>query len=132
MPFFSQVVNETVPLASGGSDFEGIWYPTFTYSPKEMFITADDYALLANLSSTILTIVISETSYYIKNVQSPIAKEAEVIFRTLLFSFLCLELSAMTFLIFKLVLIPLYNKIVRAWSHQTTVQPIATVTKHHH
>ncbi|CAF5141647.1 unnamed protein product, partial [Rotaria sp. Silwood1] len=69
----TKVVNETEPLSGSNSEFEGIWYPTFTYSLNEMFITADTYAMSANLTSTTLTIDISETSYYIKNVQSPIA-----------------------------------------------------------
>ena len=97
-----------------------------------MLMTADNYALLSNLTSTTLTIDITETSYYIKNVQSPIAKEPEVIFRTLLFAFLCLELSAMTFLIIKLVLIPLYNKITRAWCRHHSITPIEMVTSNHH
>ena len=76
-----------------------------------MFITADTYVLSSNLSSTTITIDISETSYYIKNVQSPIAKQGEVIFRTLLFAFLCLELCAISFLIGKLIVIPVAKKI---------------------
>ena len=46
-----------------------------------------------------------------KNRQSPIARQAEVIFRTLLFTFLCLEICAIAFLISKLLLIPLYKRI---------------------
>lgn len=76
-----------------------------------MFITADTYVMSSNLSSTTITIDISETSYYIKNVQSPIAKQGEVIFRTLLFAFLCLELCAMAFLIVKLIIVPVAKKI---------------------
>ena len=86
-----------------------------------MFVTADRYALSSNLSSTTMTIDISETSYYIKNVQSPIAKQPEVIFRTLLFAFLCLELCAMAFLICKLLLIP-FGKKVYACFHGRSVQ----------
>lgn len=106
------MVNETEPLYDDDdSEFGGIWYPTFTYSLSEMFISADSYARTANLSSTTVKIDITETSYYIKNTQSPIAKRPEIIFRTLLFAFLCLELCAMTFLIVKLLLIPLCLKI---------------------
>jgi hypothetical protein len=81
-----------------------------------VFITADTYVKSANLSSTTLTIEISETSYYIKNDQSPIAKEAEIIFHTLLFTILCLELCALAFVIIKLLLIPLYHKIYALYS----------------
>jgi hypothetical protein len=76
-----------------------------------MFITSDSYIMSANLTSITLTIDISETTYYIKNVQSPIAKQPEIIFRTLLFSFLCLEICAIVFVVCKLLLIPLYRKI---------------------
>jgi hypothetical protein len=102
-----QVVNETEPLHSSDSEYSGLWYAAFAHTPDEMFIGRDAYAFSANLSSTTLIIDITQTSHYIKNTQSPIAKQAEVVFRTLLFAFLCLELCAMAFLIFKLVLAPL-------------------------
>ena len=105
------MVNETEPLFGSESVFSGIWYPTFTYSTDDMFITASSYVMLSNLSLTTLTFDITETSYYMKNIQSPIAKQPEVIFRTLLFAFLCLEICAMAFLICKLLLIPLYRKL---------------------
>ena len=76
-----------------------------------MFIDAARYVTSANLTSTTLTVVITEAAYYIKNVQSPIAKQPEVVFRTLLFSFLCLELCAMSFLIAKLFIVPAYYNI---------------------
>ena len=105
------MVNETEPLFGSESVFSGIWYPTFTYSTDDMFITASSYVMLSNLSSTTLTFDITETSYYMKNIQSPIAKQPEVIFRTLLFAFLCLEMCAIAFVICKLLLIPLYKRL---------------------
>lgn len=91
-------------------------------------MTDETYVSSANLTSTTLTIDITETSYYIKNNQSPIAKQAEIIFRTLLFAFLCLELCAMAFLISKLLLIPLYNRIYACY----TGTPVNTVEPEHH
>ncbi len=88
-----------------------------------MFITATTYATSTNLTSTTLTIYISETSYYIKNVQSPIAKQAEVIFRLLLFTILCLELAGLAFLIVKLLIAPLYKKIGRCFNPNNVVKP---------
>jgi hypothetical protein len=84
-----------------------------------------------DLTSTTLTISISETSYYIKNVQSPIAKQAEVIFRTLLFTILCLELAGLAFLIVKLLIIPLYKKIAECVCPNTTVEPFEEENHHH-
>ena len=127
----TKVINETEPLAGGDSKYAGIWYPTFTYSAEDIFITADKYILSANAVSTTITIVMSETLYYIKNVQSPIAKEPEIIFRTLLFCLLCLELCAMTFLIFKLLLIPLSLKIYQLFRRRSNVVvPVELNTMH--
>ena len=93
-----------------------------------MFIDAERYVTSANLTSTTLTLTISETSYYIKNVQSPIAKQPEVLFRTLLFSFLCLEMCAMTFLMAKLIVVPLFHKLHQLYSRRGTsaVEPAQT------
>ncbi|CAF3115372.1 unnamed protein product [Rotaria sp. Silwood2] len=130
----TKVINETEPLSGSDSEFEGIWYPTFTYSLNEMFITTDTYVMSANSTSTTLTIDISETSYYIKNVQSPIAKQSEVIFRTLLFSFLCLEICAMIFLICKLLLIPIYRKVAGRYFPYSinSVEPEYEMKSNHH
>ena len=114
----TKVINETAPLSEGESEFGGIWYPTFTWSASEMFVDAAQYLTSANLSSTTLTLVISETSYYIKNVQSPIAKQPEVVFRTLLFSFLCLEICALVFVIFKLIIMPVIHRIQMKMQHK--------------
>jgi hypothetical protein len=109
-------VNETQPLSGSGSNFAGIWYPTFTYSLSQMFIDVTSYIMSVNLPSITLTIDISETSYYIQNVQSPIAKQPEVIFHTLLFIIVCLELCGLLFVICKLLLIPLIYKIYALYS----------------
>ena len=82
----------------------------------EMFVDAIGYRTSAALSSTTLTLMISETAYYIKNVQSPIAKQPEVVFRTLLFSSLCLDICAMSFLIAKLIIVPVFLKIHERYS----------------
>jgi hypothetical protein len=99
-----------------------------------MFLTPNNYITSANLTSITLSIVISETSYYIQNVQSPIARLSEVVFRTLLFSILCLELSALVFLIVKLLIIPLYNKIrrMRCFEKNNKTAPIGDEMVHHH
>jgi hypothetical protein len=96
-----------------------------------MFLTASAYATSTSLSSTTLTINIAETSYYIKNVQSPIAKQAEVIFRLLLFTILCLELAGLAFLIVKLLIIPLYKKIAVCFCPNNVVEPEEHSSHHH-
>ena len=128
--FDEKVINETEPLAGHDSEFGGIWYPTFVYSINQMFLTANSYTTSANLDSTTLTIDISETSYYIKNVQSPIAKQAEIIFRTLLFTILCLELSALVYLIIKLLILPLYKKVAHYFGPNNVVEVFSHPNHH--
>lgn len=122
----TKVINQTDPLFGDNTDYGGIWYPTYTYSLSEMFISADQYATSNNLSATTIIVDVSETSYYIKNTQSPIAKEPEIIFRTLLFAFLCLEICAMAFLICNLLIVPVVNKIYARCSGQASnhVEPM--------
>jgi len=99
-----------------------------------MFITSDSYVMSANLTSMTLTIYITETSYYIKNVQSPIAKQPEIIFRTLLFAILCLEICALVFVICKLLLIPLYHKMYALYFRRpiNRVEPEHEMKSNHH
>ena len=106
----TKVINETESLSSGGSTYSGIWYPTYSYVLNNLFVSAENFMMLSTSSMT-LTLVISETTYYMKNVQSPIAKQPEIIFRTLLFALLCLELIAMAFLLSKLLIIPLFQNL---------------------
>lgn len=100
-------------MSGDDSEYSGIWYPTFTYTANDIFVSDQYYASSANGTKTVVTIMMSEISYYIKNVQSPIAKKPEIIFRTLLFASLCLEICALSFLMFNLVLIPIARMIIR-------------------
>ncbi|UJR10992.1 hypothetical protein I4U23_015176 [Adineta vaga] len=109
----TKAVNETEPLRGRISKFSGIWYPSLIANDNQMFVTAEEYALSTNLTSTKLTVVIKEASYYIKNRQSPIAKVREIIFDNLLFTMVCLELFRFSTLLFKLTLIPLLRIIIK-------------------
>ncbi|CAF1529319.1 unnamed protein product [Rotaria sp. Silwood1] len=109
----TKAINETEPLRGHESSFSGIWYPTFAMSEEHVFISSDEYGTSANLTSTTLTIVISETSYYIKNRQLPIAKLREIIFHNLLFTVVCLEIFRLLILLWKLTMNPLLNFIMR-------------------
>ena len=117
----------------GESAFAGIWYPTFTSNTNEMFVYAARYLTGSHLSRTTVRLVISEAPHYIKNVQSPIAKQPEVVFHTLLFAFLCLELCAMSFLIAKLFIVPAYYKIQHRCSrhHKTDAWQDTAENEHH-
>jgi hypothetical protein len=102
-------VNETEAMSgSEESQFDGIWYPTFTVDQNQMFLTEEKYMTTTNLAKTTVTIVISETPFYIQNHEAPIAKRPEIIFHNLLFTIVCLEIFGLVFLLFKLVCIPLF------------------------
>jgi len=63
----------------------------------------------ATLLKTTLTIIDTETVFYVKNNQAPIATQPEIIFHNLLFRNVCLEIFRLIFLIFKHILIPLFE-----------------------
>jgi hypothetical protein len=109
----SKVINETKSMVGEESEFSGIYIPTFTIDMNSLFISNDQYVLSA-LTSTTLTIDITETPYYIKNLQEPIARQSEIIFHNLLFTVVCLEIFGLVFISYKLAFKPLYYKIVRS------------------
>ena len=109
----TKVINETEPMEGDQSDFTGIYIPTFTVDMNSLFVTIDQYIRSA-LVLTTLSIDITETSYYVKNSQEPIARHSEIIFRDVLFSLCCLELFGLAFLAYKLAFKPLYYKFVRS------------------
>ena len=103
----SKVINETKPMTGEESLFGGIFIPTFTVDANSLFFTEDQYVRSA-ATGTVLTIVITETPYYVKNVQQPIARLSEVIFRNVLFTVVCLEIFGLIFLLYKLAFKPIY------------------------
>jgi len=56
------------------SDFGGIYIPTFSVDLNSLFLTQDQY-VRSTSTLTILTVVVSEIPYYVKNLQQPIAKQ---------------------------------------------------------
>lgn len=103
----TKVVNETLAMDGGESTFGGIHIPTFTVDYNSLFYNVDQF-VRSTLISTTLSLVLSETPYYVKNLQQPIAKPSEIIFQNLLFITVCLELFGLIFLSYKLVFKPLY------------------------
>jgi hypothetical protein len=79
---------------------------------NSLFISNAQYVVSA-LTSTTLNIDITETPYYVKNLQEPIARQSEIIFRNLLFTVVCLEIFGLVFISYKLLFKPIYFKIVR-------------------
>jgi hypothetical protein len=62
---------------------------------------------------TVLTILLSENHFYVENKQQPIARKGEANFHTVLFGSLALEMFCLTFLMFKLIFVPLFRLIER-------------------
>ncbi|CAM4836841.1 unnamed protein product [Rotaria magnacalcarata] len=100
-------INETEPLSGSETQYSGIWYPVYTVDKSTILVTRDEYAILSNLTQTTITITLTDSSYYINHVQSPLAKQPEVIFKTFLVTLIILEMSGLCFLISKLIIFPL-------------------------
>ncbi|CAF1035349.1 unnamed protein product [Adineta ricciae] len=104
-----KTINRTEVFSNSGEImFNGRWLPMMTMRMlSDSILYRQREEKLRYLSSqTTLTIQIMESKFYIKNTQEPIARQSEIIFKTLLFATLCLELAALAFLIVKLVIMP--------------------------
>jgi hypothetical protein len=112
----TKIINETKPMVGEESDYGGIYVPTFTVDMNSLFLSNGQY-ITTESTLTILTIAITETPYYVKNLQEPIARQPEIIFRNLLFTVVCLEIFGLVFLSYKLVLKPLYYVVVEKCRH---------------
>ncbi|CAF1040639.1 unnamed protein product [Rotaria sordida] len=110
----TKVINETLPMEGEEGNFTGIYILTFTTNSDSLFLSQDQY-VQSTSSAIVLTLVISETPFYVKNVQQPIAKQAEIIFRTILFTVVCLELFGLVFILYKLILEPIYHLLHRVF-----------------
>jgi len=103
----SQIVNQTNPLDSDGlTIYSAIWFATYTVQIDQLFVSEDRYSFFTR-TQTNLSATISESIYYVKNEQEPIARQTEVIFHNLLFTIVVLELFGLLFLICKLFIVPL-------------------------
>jgi len=116
----TKVINETHALVGEELDYDGIYAPTFAVDANSLFVSNDQY-VRSDLTMTTLTVVISETPYYVKNVQQPIARQPEIVFRNLLFTVVCLEIFGLVFLIYILILKPIYRLICRRYHSNTSL-----------
>jgi hypothetical protein len=79
--------------------YTGLWLPTFNYDVKQIFCNLNSSQ---RKQKTILSVGISETAFFIRNNQKPIARRSEIIFHTILFIGVCIDLTCMMLLILKL------------------------------
>ena len=115
---FIKNINMTQPLNTADPIlYSGLWMPTFStvsLSDEAYYVEFGNY-LRYTSSLTIIQIVIDERPFFIKNIQQPIVRTAELIFHGLLFTSLCIELFAFSFLFIKLLIIPLLRWFEYLW-----------------
>ena len=112
--FITKLINRTYGLTEGEPlHLSGIWLPSISVNLEETFNDENEYNY-ATSASSVLTMSIGETPYYTINTQKPITDQAELIFTNILFTIVCLEIFGLVFLIFKLILLPLFNRSVSA------------------
>ncbi|CAF0746604.1 unnamed protein product [Adineta ricciae] len=97
----TKIINETLPIRNEKTVYSGIFIPTFNVDLNGLFLSNDQHVRLM-LQSTILTIAIVETPYYVKNTQLPIVKLSEVAFDSFLFVLGFLEICTIVLMILAL------------------------------
>ena len=117
----TKVINQTTPMIGEESDFTGLYIPTFTVDINSLFFSNDLYVHSTSTLTT-LTLILTETPYYVKNIQQPIAKHSEIIFHNLLFTIVCLEIFGLIFLLYKLIIKPILRTIFPKSSNKTKEQ----------
>ncbi|UJR22201.1 hypothetical protein I4U23_025265 [Adineta vaga] len=116
---FIKNINMTQALEqSDSTQYSGIWMPTFStisLSDEDYYTDFGNY-LRYTASLTIIQVMLDERPFYMKNIQQPIVRTAELIFHGLLFTSLCIELFAFSFLIIKLYFTPLFRWLSFLWT----------------
>ncbi|CAF1266557.1 unnamed protein product [Rotaria magnacalcarata] len=113
----TKIINETIPIDGHDSNYTGIYVLTYGADLNSLFLSQGVYSQLTS-TETVLTVAISESTYYVKNRQEPIVKRAELIFHNLLFTVVCFEIFGLLFVIYKLIFEPTYQLIVRMYSRR--------------
>lgn len=123
----TQIINRTAPLAGDGlSRYSGIWLSSFKVEEDQVFLGETRYTYYQR-SFTNITVIIDQSLFYVNNVQEPIARKTEVIFHSLLFTNVVLELFGLLFLVNKLIIIPAFHKISERIQHKLTKNQVHTI-----
>jgi len=114
----TQIVNQTDPLNSDGlSTFSAIWSYSFSVDSDQLFTNESRYTFFYR-TQTNISITIDQNIFYISNLQQPIARQTEVIFHSLLFTIVVLEVFGLIFLLVKLLFIPVFRRILDHLRHK--------------
>lgn len=123
----TQIINRTAPLNSDGlATYSAIWSSAFNVNADEIFSTETRYSFFQR-TSTNIAVTIEESLFYVSNQQRPIARQKEIIFRSLLFTTVVLELFGLIFIILKLLLFPLLHIVhqrLQSVSKRNQVTPV--------
>jgi hypothetical protein len=107
-----KVINVTQPLINGENTiYDGRWSPTISsdaLSDELVLLQYGEYMRYVN-DRTSFIIQFYEESYFLQNNQKPVVQVAALIFHTLLFISLIIEIFATIFLIFKLCCVPMFK-----------------------
>jgi hypothetical protein len=116
MKFLFKIINRTANLTQDEpTKSSGVWQTMFIgseLSDQLLYNRRGEYHRYLS-RETVLTISLSENHFYVENNQKPIARNAEANFHTVLFGSLALEMFCLTFLMFKLIFVPLFRLIER-------------------
>ncbi|CAF3979299.1 unnamed protein product [Adineta steineri] len=112
----TKVVNRTIGYAvDDNMTLSGLWIPTLTMNTLSdvlLFGASGEY--IRYLSDHITLVVdMSESEFFIKNTEEPIARHNEIILHTILLSIVFLELFGLFFLVIKLAIVPIIKLIER-------------------
>ncbi|CAF3826863.1 unnamed protein product [Adineta steineri] len=122
----TKIINRTANLIQGKpTKSSGVWQTTFIgseLSDQLLYNRRGEYHRYLSVE-TVFTISLNENHFYVENNQEPIARKAEANFHTVLFMSLALEMFCLTFLMFKLIFVPLFRYIERKILLHSRIKP---------
>ncbi|CAF2969658.1 unnamed protein product [Rotaria sp. Silwood2] len=127
----TSIINKTASLSVDGlTTFSGIWSSSYDANTGETFNTENRYTFFKR-TQTSVNVTITKTIFYISNIQEPIARQTEIIFRNFLFVILVLEAFGLLFLIVKLLISPMFRRLIDRWQKHTVAPEENTKTNNH-
>ena len=114
----TKAINITEGLTdSDNTVYTGLWLPSFTYDVDQLFSSLKSPK---GNEDTILSLTISETAFFVKNTQQPIARGSEIIFHTILFIGVCIDLICIILLLLKIWFAPIIIYFIHKLFHPSS------------
>ncbi|CAM4808563.1 unnamed protein product [Rotaria magnacalcarata] len=124
----TKVINRTSPLHENDEKIlSAFWLPYISADVNQIFADESEY-IYATSSNTIISLSTSETAFYVLNTQKPIVDDAELVFTDFLFTITCIEMFALIFLIFKLLVLPLSKRIALCFGCRANLEKSFTTS----